>query len=146
MARLARGDRINASIRRTPLAIAYDPHAAEAVTAAVRRYGSRLSLTDWHRVYVASPPGDEVDRGGLTAHERAFTQAMYHDRRVYLWGTGSNEDGTRRRNPDREWALKVVWTQRRTRAGRLARVRVFPVGEASLYAEANADALNEAGG
>lgn len=146
--RLKQGDLVNRTFRRTPLAVAYDTSAARVIDAAIRRYADRTVTSDWHTAYVPSPAGDPVDHGGLTAHERAFGQALRYDKRIYAHGfpqyirdpvTGEKVHNP---NPDREWAIKVDWTQTRTARGRAVRVRVFPVGDASLYAERNARQLN----
>jgi len=139
MARLAQGDLINLSGSRSRLAISYDASAARVITAAIARYGDRKARGDWHTAYVASPAGDPVDRGGRTSHERAFMQAMYYDARIYRHGDPYylyNDEGDRYENPNprRTHALRVKWG-RVTVRGRECMVRVYPVGEASLYAE-----------
>jgi hypothetical protein len=139
--RLRQGDLVNPTWSRTPLAIRYDPSAARVLDAAIRRYSDRTAGDDWHPAWVASPAGDPVDKGGLTAHERAFTQALNYDKRVYRHGTPryvtdpATGDRVDNPNPYREWSVKTVWTGERGARGRKVRVRVFPVGEASLHAQ-----------
>ena len=92
-------------------------------------------------VWVPSPAWDDTqDAGGLTAHERAFQQALYYHRRIYLWGGGrvTNERTGHRervRNPDRTHALNVNWTDQRDPAGRRLWIRARAPGEASKWAK-----------
>ena len=143
MPRLRQGDLVNPSFQRTRLAVAYDTPAAATVSRAIRQFDvreqitgrlERAAATDWIETEVASPAGDPVDRGGLTEHERAFTQAVNHDRRVYRHGPGYT-DGVQNPNPARTHAVKVNWTGRYGTRGRIVRVRVFRIGEASVYGE-----------
>ena len=128
--RLPRGQRINNSSQRTALARAYDGYAAALITRAIAADGG------WVAQLVASPAGADVDRGGLTAQERALQQAMYYDRRIYLHGSPArNRDGSHNPNPDRTHALKVQWARVRVKNMRVMRFRVISIGEASLYAE-----------
>lgn len=102
---------------RDPLSARYDTGARRLLDKAVRR------PRQWVSARIPSPPGDQVDAGGRTRHERAFTRALYYDRRVYA------------RSPSREWALKVQWLDL-SATGRQVRIRVHPASEGFLYAEA----------
>jgi hypothetical protein len=121
----------NFSTRRDPLAVAFDTAANRLVRRAVDARGG------WVPMLVPTPAGQRGrDAGGLTHHERAFLQACYYHRLIYLWG-GGFVGGERRRNPHRRFALEREWgrTERRGQVvGRVLRVRVHRVGEASLWA------------
>jgi hypothetical protein len=130
--RLAQGDLINRTVR-TPLAVSYDPAADQLVTAVIAAGGG------WQVRVIASPAGDPADRGGLTAHERAFTQALYYHRRIYRHGMPYyvyDSAGNRHENPnpDRTHALEVSWMPGRVAGGRVVAVRAWSIGEASLHA------------
>lgn len=124
----------NRSFHRDPLAVAFDRAANQLVREAIAARGA------WVRRVVPTPPGGrERDAGGLTHHERAFLQACFYHRLIYLWGSGT-VDGQRVRNPDRRYALERSWgrTERRGgQFGRVLQVRVHRVGEASLWAESS---------
>jgi|HubBroStandDraft_5_1064220.scaffolds.fasta_scaffold107764_2 hypothetical protein len=125
----------NFTRKRTRLAIAFDGPADVTVRRAIAAKGG------WVSAWVPSPGWDDyLDQGGLTAHERAFQQALYYHRRVYLWGGGyviNERTGVRERvrNPQRTHALHVEWTDQSGTLGRRVRVRARKPGEASLWAK-----------
>jgi hypothetical protein len=82
--------------KRDPLAIEYDDFA-------VRFLG--LLQSDpfgWHTARVTSPPGDPVDNGGLTHHERALQQSLYYN----LNSTAAAGPLGGRWVKNREWSLQ----------------------------------------
>ncbi len=105
---------------RDPLSVRYDGVVRDLMTRAARAHRNSASVVAW----IASPRGEfrHRDRGGRTAHERAFTRSAY-----YLIF----------RTPIREgqvpaWSLKLTWgpdgARRASSSGRLARpvqVRLF---------------------
>lgn len=122
-----KGPVANPGGRRDPLAVRFDRAADVLVTRAVAAKGA------WVRTWIPSPGGAERDAGGLTHRERAFLQAVYYHRLIYMWGGGFDENGERIRNPYRTHSIKREWGPVQAR-GRLLRVRAIRVGEASLYA------------
>lgn len=133
MPRLAQGDLVNPTGRRTPLSIAYDVPADQLVRAAIAAQGR------WVSRRVQSQVGATLDRGGLTENERAFKQALYYHRLIYRHGRGGWTDEAghwhQNPNPDRTHALKFrVVGQHGPGGYRNVQVRVHSIGEASLYA------------
>lgn len=122
----------NRSGTRDPLAVSYDAAANRLIRRAINARGG------WAQVLVPTPAGGRAkDAGGLTRHERAFLQACYYHRLIYLWGSGT-VNGERVRNPHRRYSLERSWgrTERRGgQFGRVLRIRLHRVGEASLYAQ-----------
>lgn len=105
---------------RDPLSIRYDAVVHGLMTRAARAHRDGKSVQAW----IASPRGEfrHLDRGGRTAHERAFTRSAYY----LVFRVPLNE----RRVPD--WSLKLTWgddgMRRASSAGRLARpvqIRLF---------------------
>lgn len=121
----------NFTRRRDPLAVSYDRAANKLIRQAIDARGA------WVPVLVPTPPGGRArDAGGLTHHERAFLQACYFHRLIYLWASGTTGK-ERIRNPDRRYSLERSWgrTERRGgQFGRVLRVRVHRTGEASMWA------------
>ena len=106
--------------QRDPLSVRYDATVHAVLVRAARAHRDGKSVTAW----IASPRGEyrHRDKGGRTAHERAFTRSAYYA----VFRVPLNE----RRTPD--WSLKLTWgndAQRRaSSAGRMARpvqVRLF---------------------
>jgi hypothetical protein len=63
--------------QRDPLSVVYDPMVRDVLILAIRRHRNhQRGPIAW----VASPRREfrQLDRGGLTAHERAFTRAAYY--------------------------------------------------------------------
>jgi hypothetical protein len=63
--------------QRDPLSVDYDPMVHDILILAIRRHRNhQRGPVAW----VASPRREfrELDRGGLTAHERAFTRSAYY--------------------------------------------------------------------
>jgi len=110
---------------RDPLSTRYDGIVRDLMLRAARASKSKAGVQAW----VASPAGEfrRRDRGGRTAHERAFTRSAYY----LIWRVPIN------RGQAQQWSLKLTWgadSERRPSArGRLARpvtVRLFPRGQA----------------
>lgn len=126
------GPRVNKTFRRDPLAVQFDRSADALIKRAIDARGA------WVPTLVHTPEGQlgDKDQDGLTHHERAFLQACYYHRLIYLWG--ETVDGQRMQNPHRRYALIRRWDEGRTArgryGGRVLRVRVTRVGEASVYA------------
>lgn len=106
--------------RRDPLSVRYDGAVRDLMIRAARAHRDGRGVQAW----IASPRAEfrARDRGGRTAHERAFTRAAY-----YLVFRVPIRQG---RAPD--WSLKLTWgddgQRRASSAGRLARpvqVRLF---------------------
>ena len=119
-----------ATSQRDPLSLRYDGYVDDLLGRAARASVSGRSVQAW----IASGRGEyrALDRGGRTAHERAFTRAAYY----VVWRLPINAGQT----PD--WSLKLTWgTDAELRAsarGRLARpvqVRLFPRGQARVRGE-----------
>jgi hypothetical protein len=108
--------------RRDPLSVHYDGVVSSLMLRAGRAAGQRRGVLAW----IASPRGEfaHPDRGGRTAHERAFTRSAYW--LIFKNGGNPGESG---------WSLKLTWGDelRVSSRGRLARpvvVRLFPRGQA----------------
>ena len=97
---------------RDPLSVRYDTTVRKALVQAIRSGPPREAAR-----FVASPGGfGKVDRGGRTAHERAFTRAAYYHVRYV----------PRLRGVPPVWSLKLSWGPVvRTRGGRYGRVVVL---------------------
>lgn len=111
--------------QRDPLSLRYDEHVRGLMMRAARASRSRAGVRAW----IASPRGEfgRPDRGGRTAHERAFTRAAYY----LIWRVPINA------GQPQQWSLKLTWgtdaDRKPSARGRLARpvvVRLFPRGEA----------------
>ena len=105
---------------RDPLSVRYDATVHTVMSRAARAHRDGKSVTAW----IASPRGEfrHRDKGGRTAHERAFTRSAYY----LIFRTPINAG----RTPD--WSLKRTWgddgQRRASSSGRLARpvqVRLF---------------------
>ena len=112
---------------RDPLSVRYDATTWQVLTRAARASRSRRGV----RVWVASPAAEfrRRDRGGRTAHERAFTRSAYY--RVFRVPLNAGVV------PD--WSLKLTWgddpERQASAGGRVARpvvVRLFPRGQARV--------------
>ena len=112
---------------RDPLSVRYDGVVHQLMIRAARAHRDGRSVIGW----VASPRGEfrHRDKGGRTAHERAFTRAAYY----LIWWTPV-KDG---KPPD--WSLKLTWgtdaDRRASSAGRLARpvrVRLYKRADARV--------------
>lgn len=109
---------------RDPLSVRYDGIVQDLMLRAVRAASSRRSVQAW----IASDRAEfrRRDRGGRTAHERAFTRSAYY--LVFKNAGAGGESG---------WSLKLAWgadsERRASSRGRLARpvvIRVFPASQA----------------
>lgn len=117
--------------QRDPLSVRYDPQARLVLALAIdqhRKRAANLRLVPYVRVRVDNPlrlagPRDE---GGLSAAERAFQRALYHDHRVHK----------PRRTSRGEWSLKVEWDDAPLLPGvhRNVRITVFRPEEAARFA------------
>ena len=78
---------------RDPLSVRYDGATRDLLERAARASRSRRAVIAW----VPSPRGEvrRLDRGGRTAHERAWTRSMYYQVRI----------------PPRRWSLKLTWDE-----------------------------------
>lgn len=101
---------------RDPLSEHYDATARRALHLAIiaRRAGRPASL------FVVSPGREfsRTDRGGRTAHERAFTRAIYY----LAWRVPIN------RGVAPDWSVKLTWgpiERHGSRYGRRVEVRAF---------------------
>ena len=110
---------------RDPLSVRYDGVVRDLMTRAARASASRQGVRAW----IASPRAEfrARDRGGRTAHERAFTRSAYY----LIWRAPINA------GQPQAWSLKLTWgsdADRRASSGnRLARpviIRLFPRGQA----------------
>jgi hypothetical protein len=106
--------------QRDPLSVRYDGAVRDLMIRAARAHRDRKTVQAW----IASPRAEfrARDKGGRTAHERAFTRSAYY----LIFKTPIN----RGQVPD--WSLKLEWgddaERRASSAGRLARpvrVRLF---------------------
>jgi hypothetical protein len=108
---------------RDRLAAAYAAPARRALLAAIAAESKTSSG------YVASP-GRELrnpDRGGRTAHERAFTRAAYYE----------VIQVPRRTKTPRRWSLQLEWgpvEKRGDKYGRTVRLRLFRYGSRAYQA------------
>ena len=116
---------------RDPLSVRYDGIVADLMERARRAAASRQGIQAW----IASPRPEfrARDRGGRTAHERAFTRSAYY----LIWRAPINA------GVPQEWSLKLTWggdeDRRASANNRLARpvtVRLFPRGQARPTAAA----------
>jgi hypothetical protein len=112
---------------RDPLSVRYDGVVGGLLRRAARGSRDRKAVRAW----IASPRGEfrHRDRGGRTAHERAFTRSAYY----HVFRLPLNEG----RPPD--WSLKLTWGEdvdlRASSGGRLARpvlVRLYRRSQARV--------------
>lgn len=110
---------------RDPLSVRYDDIVRQLMTRAAQASRSRRGVQAW----IASGTGEfrRRDRGGRTAHERAFTRSAYY--LIYKNAGAGGESG---------WSLKLTWgsdaDRKPSARGKMARpvtVRLFPSGQAS---------------
>ena len=104
---------------RDPLSERYHWSARRAVMRAITAHYAGQSASAW----IASPGPEfrNLDRGGRTAHERAFTRAAYW----WVWREPINN----KRTPT--WSLKLTWgpiERRGDRYGRTVQLRMFTRG------------------
>lgn len=113
--------------QRDPLSVRYDGVVRDLMLRAARAQRDRHAVQAW----IASPREEfrRRDRGGRTAHERAFTRSAYY----LIFKTPIN----RGQVPD--WSLKLTWGTdadlRPSSEGRLARpvlVRLYRRGSARV--------------
>lgn len=110
---------------RDPLSVAYDARVRRVLLRAIVARRDRKGVP----VFVASPPAEfrRLDKGGRTAHERAFTRSAYYQ----VFRVPRNE----RELP--MYSLKLDWgkiTYRGGRWGRVVRVRLFRYGSGYQHA------------
>lgn len=110
---------------RDPLSVRYDGIVDDLMRRAARASARGQGVQAW----IASPRGEfrARDRGGRTAHERAFTRSAYY----LIWRVPINA------GVPQTWSLKLTWggdeDRRASANGRLARpviIRLFPRGQA----------------
>lgn len=141
---------------RDPLSARYDAAASRVVSRAIaaggmievpvppptdkaRAWAARRGISLSGRAEMISGVEKSGQPGNELAYQAAFRRALYYEDRIYLWDKGGGRDVlTRRRmrNPARTHSLTFRWTQRRTAAGRIAQVQVFPAGHGSRTAKA----------
>jgi hypothetical protein len=107
-------------VERDPLSVRYDGVVHDLMLRAARAHRNGSSVVAW----IASPRGEfrSRDRGGRTAHERAFTRSAYY----LIFRTPIREGQVP------SWSLKLTWgpdhSRKASSQGRLARpvqVRLF---------------------
>lgn len=108
---------------RDRLAAAYAAPARRALEAAIAAEDKTSSG------YVASPGREfrQLDRGGRTAHERAFTRAAYYE----------VIQVPRHTQTPRRWSLQLEWgpiEKRGAKYGRVVRLRMFRYGTRAYQA------------
>lgn len=108
---------------RDRLAAAYAAPARRALEAAI------AAESKTSHGYVASPGREfrQLDRGGRTAHERAFTRAAYYE----------VIQVPRRTNTPRRWSLQLEWgpiEKRGAKYGRVVRLHMFRYGSRAYQA------------
>jgi len=111
--------------QRDPLSVAYDGQVRRVLIQAIRRQRNKQAgLIVW----IASPRGQfrQLDRGGRTQHERAFTRSAYYQVFKVPYNAGEVPD----------YSLRLDWGDERRASshGRLARpvrVTLFPFGATS---------------
>lgn len=110
--------------QRDPLSVRYDDIVRDLMMRAIRAAASRRGVQAW----IASERAEfrHRDRGGRTAHERAFTRSAYY--LVFKNAGAGGESG---------WSLKLTWgadsERKASSRGRLARpviIRLFPASQA----------------
>ena len=108
---------------RDPLSVRYDLVVRQALVRAIRASRNRHAVTVW----IASPRGQfkRLDKGGRTAHERAFTRSAYYQVFKIPYNMGLTPD----------YSLKLTWgtVLEPSSKGRLARacsVRIYPRSQA----------------
>ena len=111
---------------RDALSVAYDARVRRVLLRAILARRERKAVP----VFVASPPRDfrHLDRGGRTAHERAFTRSAYYQ--VFRVPRMAGELPY--------YSLKLTWgpiTFRNGRWGRVVRVRLFRYGSGYRHAQ-----------
>ena len=112
---------------RDPLSVRYDRAVRRALLAAIAAARQGRPASAW----VASPGPEfrQLDRGGRTKHERAFTRSAY-----YQVINVPRQQGQRA-----AWSLKLTWgpiENRRGRYGRTVQLRMFRAGSGARYAKA----------
>jgi len=110
---------------RDPLSVHYDAVVHDLVLRAIWASRQRRGVL----AHVASPRAEfrHPDRGGRTAHERAFTRSAYY----LIFGNRGDRDR------QSGWSLKLTWGEQlgASSNGRLARpvtVRVYPRDQARV--------------
>ena len=113
---------------RDPLSVRFDRAAAELITRAIAHPGKTVLGM------IESPPRDPVEDAppGLTATERAFQRALYHDSRIHR----------ARKNTGGEWSMPRPEWLPRTGSTRLVRIRVFSDTSAAAKVRAGYDTGN----
>lgn len=119
---------------RDPLSVAYDPRVRRVLLRAIVARRNRRGVPVW----VASPPAEfrRLDRGGRTAHERAFTRSAYYQVFKVPRNTGELP----------MYSLKLEWgkiTFRHGRWGRTVQVRLFRYGSGYKHAQQHAQWITD---
>ena len=104
---------------RDPLSTAYDTAVRRALLRAIRAHYAGQAAT----AFIASPGHEfrNTDRGGRTAHERAFTRSAYYQ----VW------KAPQRAGQVPQWSLKLTWgpiERRGDRYGRTVTIRLYTRG------------------
>lgn len=119
-------------MERDPLSIRYDGTVSQLLlrAAAASHHGSSV------QAWIASPRAEfrRRDRGGRTAHERAFTRSVYYQ--VWWEEVKAQRNGE---GPGPAWSAKLTWgadsDRRASSHNRLARpvlVRLYPRSKARV--------------
>ena len=110
--------------QRDPLSVKYDDIVQGLMTRAAQASRNRRGIQAW--IASGRPEFRMRDRGGRTAHERAFTRSAYY--LIFKNGGNPGQSG---------WSLKLTWgadsERRASSAGRLARpvvIRLYARPEA----------------
>lgn len=111
--------------QRDPLSIDYDPMVRDILILAIRRHRNhQRGPIAW----VASPRREfrQLDRGGLTAHERAFTRAAYYS----VFRAPRNAGAPVHYSLVLEWDKTRKMPAPRGQVARAVRVQIYKYGRA----------------
>jgi hypothetical protein len=120
--------------QRDLLSIGYDTASRRALVRAIRKRPAG------HQIFVQSPGREfsDVDPGGRTRHERAFTRSLYYHV-VQI---------PRRQNVPQEWSLRLRWGKIENRGGRYGRrveLRMFPASAGYRHVQRHGGGLRPTG-
>jgi hypothetical protein len=115
-----------AAFQRDPLSARYDTAARRALVAGIRAWRAGRGSV---RVFIVSPGPQmrDLDRGGRTRNERAFTRACYYHV-IQVPRQQARARGLPTYEARIDWSLKLTWgpvENRGGKYGRQARLRMF---------------------